>query len=522
MASQQIQNQIFNYLVGKDLDPEIQKIPDPADPDGKPNILFTFDYLAPSGKNYGTVVILIGEQLEMYFGDSLGRTMEGRDKDSWYEFLLSLRNIARRNMMSYQWKDLNKLKHSLRGQAQLTEAVMESLSGNRTRSWTAPPDSTRLVIHHSRPINEGDARYRAIDKIFIETADGERYKLPFRSLRGAKAMLEHVRQGGRPYDVRGSHICEMVNELSILSKFKRAHNGKIFEADVQSIIDRTNNYFIETRNCLNHIGTAKGYTKYFESWQPMESTGDEMMVEDLRNMFIETRLDQRIESALPLLARIGRQPMKEADEFEHWTATIVEGTWALPDTEVEKEKLAELLANPMPVGVEALNATEQLYDIFGDDQLFDKLTALAEEDPEADARPLILARMAELDSAFHLDDYMQGAAEEPEPEPESEPVPPPTEPVPPAAPTPPPAAGAPLDQFGQPVPPQQPQQPVQEGAVKQLNMDLNELNDIEFFEKYRKTKAQVRDKIGSTFTKRNDKHQEEMAKLKSLLSRLNA
>ena len=454
MASNTAANQVYNFLVGKDLDPEVQKVPDPVDPDSTPNTLLTFDFIGPSGHNYGTAVILLGDSMEMFFGDNLGRTMEGDDKQAWYDFLYALRNIARRNMMTYDWKDLAKLKHNLRGQANISEAIFESLSGNRTRSWSAPPNEVRMVIHHSRPLEENDKRYRNIDKIFIETDEGERYRLPFRSLRGAKAMLEHVRQGGRPYDLRGNHIAEMVSELNVLSKFKRANHGKIFEGDMVNIMERTERYFTETKKTLDHISSTRGYTRYFESWNPSELTNDEIMVEDLRNMFIETRLDQRIESALPILAKLQKEDvMKEAAEFEKYISNIAEGTWAIPDTPALKDKLKELLKNPLPVGIDALNATEQLYDILGDDELFDQLTDLAEEDPEADARDLIIARMQELDSALDINQLMgepdddtdiEEPAPEPTPEPAAEPPPPPPAPVPqPVQPAPQPAMAAP-------------------------------------------------------------------------------
>ena len=48
------------------------------------------------------------------------------------------------------------------------------------------------------------------------------------------------------------------------------------------------------------------------------------------------------------------------------------------------------------MGPDATNATEQLYSVFGDDKLFDQLAELATEDANADARPLIQARLAEL------------------------------------------------------------------------------------------------------------------------------
>jgi hypothetical protein len=48
------------------------------------------------------------------------------------------------------------------------------------------------------------------------------------------------------------------------------------------------------------------------------------------------------------------------------------------------------------VGADATNATEQLYGLLGDDELFDQLYALAQEDANADGRQIVLNRMQEL------------------------------------------------------------------------------------------------------------------------------
>jgi hypothetical protein len=50
----------------------------------------------------------------------------------------------------------------------------------------------------------------------------------------------------------------------------------------------------------------------------------------------------------------------------------------------------------LPVGADATNATEQLYNLLGDDALFDQLQELAERDANADARQVIFDRMQEL------------------------------------------------------------------------------------------------------------------------------
>ena len=69
--------------------------------------------------------------------------------------------------------------------------------------------------------------------------------------------------------------------------------------------------------------------------------------------------------------------MKEAQIFENWINNLSEGTWALPETPEQMEKLNQLMSAELIVGPDATNATEQLYDIIGDDELFDILGDLA-------------------------------------------------------------------------------------------------------------------------------------------------
>ena len=80
---------------------------------------------------------------------------------------------------------------------------------------------------------------------------------------------------------------------------------------------------------------------------------------------------------------------KFAEYFESWAGTVAEGAWALPDTQDEVDQIIELLSQPLPVGVDAQNATNALYNLIGDDRLFDRLEELAETDPNADGRDII-------------------------------------------------------------------------------------------------------------------------------------
>jgi hypothetical protein len=400
MANITPSRKLFDLLVSRDFDPEMLDVQGKPAPDPSEAELFNFDFRAESGKDYGTVVIMLGDDntFDVYFGDNVGRTMEGQDKSDWFAFLQQLKNFAVKNFMTFSPKNINRLRYSMQGQAAIKEGLFESWSGTRTQSWNGRPTEARLMIRHKKALDENDARYRYIQSLFIETAEGERYKLPFTKLSGGRAMVEHVRQGGKPYDARGNHIAEIVEELNVLSRFRRANQGKIFEGDTAQLVEQTNAYYETASKALKSLGTTKGYSKYFESWNPAEITDSEVVIEGLKHLFVTQSIDTRIESALPLLAKIQQQEnaMKEANIFEAWANRLMEGTWQLPDTPEKQNKLIELLSQDLPVGADATNATEQLYDLIGDDHLFDQLEELAERDPNADCRQVIFDRMQEL------------------------------------------------------------------------------------------------------------------------------
>jgi hypothetical protein len=400
MAQHTPAQQLYDLLVSRNFDPELLDSSGRPSQDPSETEIFSFDFTTESGNDYGTVVVMLGDDnnMEIYFGDNIGRGMEVDDKKEWFDFLYQLRMFAKRNLMTFGLKNLNRLRYSMQGQAAIKEGLFESWNGKKDVSWNAGATESRLMIKHKRVLGEDEARFRCVESLFIETAEGERYKLPFRNLTAGKAMLEHVRAGGRPYDTRGQHIAEMVTELNVLSRFRRANHGRIFEGDTAALVEQTNAYYETARRTLKSLSTKSGYNTYFESWNPEQVTEEAMVIEGLKHLFITQTLDQRIEEALPILARIQQQgtEMKEANIFEAWAQQLVEGTWATPDTPEKRATLAQLMSAEFPVGPDATNATEQLYDIMGDDVLFDRLDALSTQDPDADARQIIYDRMQEL------------------------------------------------------------------------------------------------------------------------------
>ena len=394
MAANTPGQQLNDLLVTRNFDPEALSAKTgkpPLDAQGAPDPeaadMFTFDYVADSGKNYGTVVCLLGadNNFEVYFGDNLGRGMEFDDKADWYEFLDQLRNFAKRNLLRYDLQNLRRLKYTMAGMAAIKEGLFEGYYGNRKVSYAGEPTQARLRIKHNRTLGENDARFRYVESLFIETAEGEVFKMPFKKLAGGRAMLEHVRHGGTPYDARGQHIVEIVEQINVLSQFRRAHQGRVFEGAAGELVAETTEYLNRLRHNLKAVSNDRGYTQYFESWSPADVSESDLIVEDLKSLFVETRIDPRIEQALPMLAKIQKEAlaMKEAEIFESWATRIVEGTWALPDTPEQQDELKMLMSQPLPVGADGMNATEQLYGLVGDDELFDIIGDIAATDPDA-------------------------------------------------------------------------------------------------------------------------------------------
>lgn len=388
--------ELYDLLVTRDLDPKPLSgstgLP-PLDDEGKIKIadadMFSFDWKTEN-QNYGTVVILLSDKtnnMEVYFGDNVGRSMEKDDKADWYSFLEQLKNFSvRNNFNGFSLENLNRLKYTMQGIAAIKEGLFEGYYGRRRTSYHGKPQQTRLMIKHNRDLAEGEPRYRSIESLYVETADDQRFKLPFKNLKSAQAMATHVSEGGTPYDAFGQHIIEITNEINTMGRFLRAVKNKQYDEDTASLIEATVKHYQALKDKIKKIISRRGYREERELYDPAHISDSAATAESLRARFVEEVLDQRIEAALPVLEKIkGQMPMmKEVNQFESWANQITEGTWALPDTPEQMKLLRKLMSKPLTVGPDALNATESLYDIVGDDQLYDIFDRLAEEDPDID------------------------------------------------------------------------------------------------------------------------------------------
>jgi len=522
--SNNVSKDLFDLLVSKDFTVKTLDSSGKATMDAKNADIFSFDFTV--GKNnYGTAVILLDDEsnFQLYYGDNIGKTMRGKDKNYWFDFLYLVRMFAKRHLLNFDLKNLNKLKYSMQGIAAIKEGLFESKwSGTSKTSYNPQSKKVRIIAKHNKRLGEDDARFRNIKTLFIENGDGERFKLPFINIGGARAMARHVSEGGNPYDAFGMHISETVKDIATMGGFLRIRSLNEDGTEAQQIIETCRNYYKDLRDRLKKVSSKRNYRKYFETWNPAEINENEGITNALKNVFVNHMDNVKVENALPLISRLqqmsegdvihhdfkpkqtsktsngkanvvtpdvksnktrsdyvaSRIPkydpktnraytsdqvhddmkwgfmeeflefdikplpgnkaqivgitqdghrilltkdsyeehiaekvvdafnrggwvdkppqkesidnMKQLREFEEWADTISEGSWALPDTPWAVERLQKLFNEPIPVGVDAMNATELLGNIIGDDGLFDNLGDLADQDPEADARETIV------------------------------------------------------------------------------------------------------------------------------------
>ena len=378
--------QLYDLLVAQDFEPEAldaagKPAADPADAD-----IISFDYSTPE-KNYGTVVVAMdGENnLDMYFGDNMARAMEGDDRSAWYDFLYLVRMFAKRNLLTFNVKNLSRLKYNMKTMAAVKESLFEGYYGNRKISYSDQPNRARLVIKHSKTLGEDDARFRHIESLYVENAEGERFRVPSRSLTHGRMLARHVAEGGTPYDAFGIHITEIVDEMKTLGNFVRAARHQNYTGEAAHMVEAAIRHYAELKAKAKKMIGRRGYHEARDRFDPAEITEIDEAVETIRELFVRQTLDPRVEQALPVLARLQEQDLPEADEFESWTDRVMEGTWAIPETPEQVKKLQQLMSRELIVGPDASNATEQLYDLIGDDELFDILEELARVNPDANA-----------------------------------------------------------------------------------------------------------------------------------------
>ena len=82
--------------------------------------------------------------------------------------------------------------------------------------------------------------------------------------------------------------------------------------------------------------------------------------------------------------------------------TLEEGTWAIPDSKEKMQKIQDILAKKTPgTKSNAKNLANKIYNLFGDDSLFDDIGRLEDNpDPKVDLRDIIVKHLEDWNMKF--------------------------------------------------------------------------------------------------------------------------
>jgi hypothetical protein len=185
--------------------------------------------------------------------------------------------------------------------------VNEGLTGTAKRSYENL-DKTKLIIRHKGKVDETvpGARSRQIQSLYIENEDGERFKYPMTHLAGARAMMRHVANGGRPHDEFGQHIIQTSEDIAKLNSFQRyVSNKDQLNDNAGDIIENTKLQLENLREYMRNLSKQSHYESSCKSYKKAEDQVlDDETVNKLREKFTQTNLDSRVEDAFPLISRV--------------------------------------------------------------------------------------------------------------------------------------------------------------------------------------------------------------------------
>ena len=203
------------------------------------------------------------------------------------------------------------------------KSVMEGYTpatGSMKTSYIQLPENTKLIIKHTKGVNEEvrGSRSRNIKALFIENSAGERFRFPHKYLQGAKAMANHVSNGGTPYDAIGESIVTLCTEVAQCTQFLRhVRTNKLTNESNENIVETIKQKLKEFKNTVKSLQTSKGYNNYQAPTTAIVEENDKESVDLTDKFMYNTFKTANMDSVLETVTRI----IKERDSMTDLTKT---------------------------------------------------------------------------------------------------------------------------------------------------------------------------------------------------------
>lgn len=298
---------------------------------------YDFDFVR-EGNNLGRVSISLGDlgSLKVYYSQGITENQDDPAKQEWYSFLKEMRFFAMRRLLRFDTRDIaktnldkNDFKHLATTQApkqeepDMTTMNESKWQKNTKKTSRAVKGSTQVIVRHKDDFQETYAGSRSqpkhIKAIFIQNADGERFKYPFIHTAGAFAMAQHVDHGGIPHDAAGKAIIRMSEEIAKLGQFQRTIKSASLHDDALGITDRAIGRLQELKMQVEALGKRHHYESWMESFNEPDIMADELdpvNMEEYKSKFTQSSFKEEIAEFFPLLHRIMSETNKvDLDEY---------------------------------------------------------------------------------------------------------------------------------------------------------------------------------------------------------------
>jgi len=296
---------------------------------------FDFDFVV-EGNNLGRVSISLNDlgSLKVYYSQGITENHDDPVKKEWFNFLREMRYFSMRRLLRFDTRDIaktnldkNDFKHLAVTQGP-EEPDMKNMNESRwdgknsRKTSRAVAGRTEVIVRHAKPVEETYPGARSqknnIKAIFIQNADGERYKYPFIHPAGAFAMAQHVDHGGIPHDPAGKAIIQMSEQIAQLQEFQRKIQRTSLHDDAHGIAERAVGRLNELKAKINAIGKRHHYENWMMELTNQPTLDDDIMeldavtMEEYKSKFTQNTFQEELAGYFPLLHKI----MKETSRIE--------------------------------------------------------------------------------------------------------------------------------------------------------------------------------------------------------------
>ena len=272
---------------------------------------FDFDY----NKNSKVSISLDDDKIAVMYSNKLFDDGQNATKKNWYDFLRELRTFARKRLLNFDVRDIQKSNLDRRDYKFLANktgdnTMTESKLYGTSRLSYQDVDNARIVIKHTDSVSEN--RTQKIGSIYIESDGGERFKYPFKHLNGARAMARHVAEGGNPYDDFGKHITGLSEELNKLRKFKTymSRSGVMAEG-LAGYMDVVNDRIEAVKETVFKLQRKNFYTETIDGF---ETAVLEEVPEDISSNWIDQltirQFNEELKDVFPYIYKLVSEATK--------------------------------------------------------------------------------------------------------------------------------------------------------------------------------------------------------------------